>query len=85
MIGRLGGDEFAVLLTNTSLAESDRAVQHLAQSVRSFNQNGQRQYALSFSVGAVQFDPKRHFDVSELLQQADALMYQNKKAARAQA
>lgn len=85
VIGRLGGDEFAVLLTNTSLAESDRAVQHLAQSVRSFNQNGQRQYALSFSVGAVQFDPKRHFDVSELLQQADALMYQNKKAARAQA
>jgi diguanylate cyclase (GGDEF)-like protein len=85
VIGRLGGDEFAALLTNTSEGESDRVLQHFAQRVKSFNQNGQRQYELGYSVGVVEFDPARHYDVSDLMQQADALMYQHKKAARAQA
>jgi diguanylate cyclase (GGDEF)-like protein len=83
VIGRLGGDEFAVFLTNTSLDDSVVVLQHLQQAVQAFNQSGQRQYQLDYCVGAVQYDPERHPDLAALQRDADAAMYERKKARRA--
>ncbi len=85
VIGRLGGDEFAVFLTNADLAESDTVLAHFAQSVREFNVLRPRPYALAYSVGVVQYDAARHADLAALQHSADALMYERKKARRAQA
>lgn len=83
VIGRLGGDEFAVFLTNTSLDDSVVVLQHLQQAVQAFNQSDQRQYQLDYCVGAVQYDPARHPDLAALQRDADAAMYERKKARRA--
>ncbi len=82
VLGRLGGDEFSVLLTNTNRQDLDRALCHLRQTVDRCNREDQRGYDLAYSVGAVQFDTSRHASVEELLAEADALMYEQKRQRR---
>jgi diguanylate cyclase (GGDEF)-like protein len=85
VIGRLGGDEFAVFLTNTALAGTQPVLGHFENAVQKFNQHGQRQYGLHYSVGAVEFDPAAHQTIGDLMQSADALMYERKRQSRAAA
>lgn len=85
VIGRLGGDEFAVFLTNTPSAEAEPVLKHFERAVQQFNQHGQREYELRYSVGAVEFDPAVHDSIGDLMQNADALMYKQKSERRASA
>ncbi|BEV16997.1 sensor domain-containing diguanylate cyclase [Herbaspirillum sp. DW155] len=85
VIGRLGGDEFAAFLTNTAKADAAIVLQHLQQAVAAFNQRGQRQYQLEYSVGVAQYDEARHPDLATLMGQADEAIYECKKARSAPA
>lgn len=82
VIGRLGGDEFAVFLTNTGADEAQPVLQHFDTAVQQFNQHGLREYDLRYSVGIVQYDPAVHASIGDLMANADASMYQQKKARR---
>lgn len=82
VLGRLGGDEFAVLLTNAAHQELNNALRRLQQSIKQYNHEAQRGYDIVYSVGAVLFDATRHADVADLLVEADALMYEQKKQTR---
>ncbi|EJN07300.1 sensor domain-containing diguanylate cyclase [Herbaspirillum sp. YR522] len=82
VIGRLGGDEFGVFLTNTALADVEPVLQSFERAVQQFNQHGQREYDLHYSVGVLEFDPARHAHIGDLMQGADALMYDRKKKRR---
>ncbi len=79
LIARLGGDEFAIVLPGTGPEEAPKIFEEL--------QNHIRELALecgmlvSFSVGAVTFE-KAPASVSEMLKQADDLMYEVKKAGK---
>lgn len=79
VVGRLGGDEFAVLLTNASKQEWNCALDRLRQSVDQYNREAKRGYDIVYSLGAVQFDAVRHADFADLVAEADALMYRQKK------
>ncbi len=80
VIGRLGGDEFAVLLTNTSAPACTEALARLQRAVDVLNQEGQRGYEIQFSAGQLAVDDSPHQSLEALLSQADALMYQQKRA-----
>ncbi len=79
VVGRLGGDEFAVLMTNASGAELDNALERLQSAVDAHNQKSTRGYAIGFSYGRVTIDAAGHANVSDLMVEADTLMYQQKK------
>jgi len=80
VVARLGGDEFAVLLTGTNDADSQRALARLNEAVTERNQYSDRAYPLAFSGGTTtcQTDQKNQ-DIAELLRQADAQMYDQKR------
>ncbi len=80
IFGRLGGDEFAVLLTGTPGMNSEQAImKRLQKSIERVNKKRGRQYKLSMSVGIVKHDHKKPLIIDELIEKADAQMYEAKK------
>lgn len=72
-----GGDEFCVLLTGTNAENADKPLVNLSAALHEENMN--LPYDVGYSVGTVSFDPERHQQVDDLLMEADASMYREKK------
>ena len=83
VIARLGGDEFVVLLTDANYAKSGLILNRLDQVAKAYNETAARGYDILYSVGIVEFDPKKHHNVEDLLEDGDRLMYAQKKTKRA--
>ena len=86
VIARLGGDEFALLLTGTTNEQAKEVIDRLEKSIQSYNQSEKRGYDINFSEGIVTLDLSKessnvdqNLSIEALLDQADALMYKNKK------
>jgi diguanylate cyclase (GGDEF)-like protein/PAS domain S-box-containing protein len=80
ILARLGGDEFAILLTELSdLAMSHVIIDHIQDNIEEHNELSTQDYELSVAAGIAHFDPDQPCTISELLNQADKLMYSNKK------
>lgn len=77
LIARLGGDEFTILAVGGETPESMLA--RLEKAVTQFNKGNTSPYALSFSIGTVRCLPQEDKSLLELLADADALMYQQKR------
>jgi diguanylate cyclase (GGDEF)-like protein len=77
--GRLGGDEFVLLLATATENSQDGVRRRLQEQLDSCNAEPGRRYKLSFSVGIVAVAPEQQLSIEELVSQADALMYQEKK------
>ena len=82
IISRLGGDEFVVLNVNASLESADILANRIQSLLEKGNQQGDWPYQLSLSIGIARFDPKVPCKVSELIAQADALMYAQKQTRK---
>lgn len=82
VLARLGGDEFAVLMTGTDRSGAEYFAQELNQRLteKPFR-FGDRSYRVSASIG-IALIPEHGKDVEELMANADAAMYQAKKAGR---
>jgi diguanylate cyclase (GGDEF)-like protein/PAS domain S-box-containing protein len=82
VIARLGGDEFAVLAMVPLGMDSEILAMRLQSQVDTHNARGHRPYQLSMSVGIVGYDPKTQKSIGDLLTQADAAMYEQKRHKR---
>jgi diguanylate cyclase (GGDEF)-like protein len=80
VIGRLGGDEFVALMTDCSEAHGQGVLTRLQAAVAAHNRSAGLGYDIRFSVGAASFDPVCPLSVSDLIQQADARMYEHKRS-----
>jgi diguanylate cyclase (GGDEF)-like protein len=78
IVARLGGDEFAVLAPEATCQDQEVILRRLQRKVRDLNTE-RPNYELSISVGVARFDPKRSTSVGELMEEADAAMYQEKR------
>lgn len=85
VIARLGGDEFCALLSGTGVVKSDSPLRRLRLKVARRNEKHPELPALQFSFGLTSFDPRRHVGVEDLLQEADAAMYEQKREHHAAA
>ena len=78
VVGRVGGDEFAVI-THGRQPDLAPALRRLDDATATPNRAGDRPYRISLSVGQVTSDPQGEESLTELLDRADAAMYQTKR------
>ena len=81
VLGRVGGDEFAVI-THGRHADLTSALRRLDDAAEEVNRAGNKPYQISFSVGGATFEPQSDQSLAELLNRADAAMYEQKKQKR---
>jgi diguanylate cyclase (GGDEF)-like protein/PAS domain S-box-containing protein len=82
ILARLGGDEFVALIAKSD-PETERVIlNRLDDVVEERNRSADLPFALSLSVGAASYDPQAPLSIEELLQRADAMMYEEKRLRR---
>ncbi|MBN1375048.1 MAG: GGDEF domain-containing protein [Dehalococcoidia bacterium] len=79
IIGRIGGDEFAVLATATQQDYSKFIINRLKEHLDINNAKGKHEYKLSLSIGVTSC-PESPCSIEDMLNRADQLMYEQKKA-----
>jgi len=82
IIARLGGDEFAVLQICNSENCCNILQERLEKNLQEYNSLPEHPFTLSLSIGFAYFNPEQPKDLEELLAQADAQMYEHKKARK---
>lgn len=80
IIGRFGGDEFVVLLTNAPVDFSEKIVARLRKNIERYNRSSSQGYKISFSEGLVDINHGDMLSIVAILDAADMLMYQKKRA-----
>jgi len=84
IIARLGGDEFAILHICSTANCCQTLQKRLEEQVAAFNALPDQPFPLDFSIGFAYYDPSAPLSLEEMLTQADAAMYEMKKAKKAQ-
>ena len=79
VIARMGGDEFAVLAIDTTEVNSEIFTGRLQSLIDARNNQKNRNYKLSISLGCSFYDPGNPCSIDELMVQADQLMYEEKR------
>ncbi len=75
---RYGGDEFIIVSPETSTAENDGMIGRIKRNIHLWNKEYESEnYSLSFSHGFAVFDKEK--DLKQVLEEADAKMFRNKK------
>ena len=82
IIGRLGGDEFAVLAIEATGESAELLVERLRERFREFNESRREAYQLSVSIGMVRHDGDMRVRLEDILSEADAAMYADKRSKR---
>ncbi|MFZ3136839.1 MAG: GGDEF domain-containing protein [Thermodesulfovibrionales bacterium] len=82
IIARIGGDEFVVIPVGIHGDYADIIITRLQKSIDIFNEERKHHYKLSMSLGIAYYNPERPCSIDELLEQADKLMYEQKREKR---
>ncbi len=85
ILSRLGGDEFAVLMVGKEDEVDERAIiSRFQEHLEHINSQADRAYELWISTGAVRYVYDAPCSVEDLLAQADALMYEQKRKQKSE-
>lgn len=82
VLARLGGDEFCVLLPEDSPEDAESPIARLQAMTDIHNMQNNRPYKVGMSVGTARFDPVEPISVEDLIERADAAMYDHKISGR---
>ncbi|MCS6875235.1 MAG: GGDEF domain-containing protein [Aquificaceae bacterium] len=82
VLARWGGDEFAIIMPNTQKTQALRVAERLKKTIEDLDIiiEGER-LTLSFSYGVVEVSEK-YKDVGEMIEEADRLMYEQKRSRK---
>jgi diguanylate cyclase (GGDEF)-like protein len=81
VLGRIGGDEFAVFATGPTTPARE-IEERIAANIEHHNQCFPDQPSLSMSIGIVRCDPQTPHSLEDMIHQADAAMYIEKRRKR---
>lgn len=79
VVARLGGDEFVVFALEVTPETIAAFVERLGEAIRAFNATHSRPYDLSVSVGTALAPATEKVKLGDLLSEADAKMYEEKR------
>jgi diguanylate cyclase (GGDEF)-like protein len=82
IIARIGGDEFVAFAVGTDEDHVAIMTNRLQENIENFNEKNNNRYTLRISTGLVTYDPNSVQSIHELLAEADALMYEDKKSKK---
>jgi diguanylate cyclase (GGDEF)-like protein len=82
VVARLGGDEFAIVLPRCSVAEARSVGTEIATAIREHAPNEEGVPPITVSVGIAMFGPDLVADLESLEEEADAALYEAKRAGR---
>lgn len=77
---RLGGDEFFILLPNNKKEEAEEIIKKIILNIDIENEKRPRPYVISFSYGIVEVESDNNKSIDEIMQLADAKMYEYKQS-----
>jgi len=83
IIARLGGDEFGVLALEAADESAELLVERLRERVQDFNDSSPEPYQLSVSIGMAHHDDDPRIRLQDMVTEADAAMYREKRAKKA--
>ncbi len=81
IVARLGGDEFVILVPHCS-KNTDEFYPRLQANIDRFNQEHNYSYKLSISLGVTECALNENVSLEQLIEEADKLMYEHKRAKR---
>ncbi|MEA5601697.1 sensor domain-containing diguanylate cyclase [Nostoc sp. UHCC 0252] len=81
IVARLGGDEFIVFISSY-FKDADSIEACLQVNTANFNQQQNRKYQLSMSIGIERYSPGSNMSLEQLIASSDELMYANKRLKR---
>ncbi|MEH2026068.1 sensor domain-containing diguanylate cyclase [Nostoc sp.] len=81
IVARLGGDEFIVLISSY-FKDADSIQARLQANITNFNQQQNRSYELSMSMGIERYSPESNMPLEQLIARSDELMYVQKRLKR---
>ena len=82
IITRMGGNEFAVLAVEATSDGATLLLNRLRERIEDFNQSHRESYQLTVSIGVARHDGEDRMRLEDLLTQADAAMYEEKRTKR---
>lgn len=82
IIGRLGGDEFAVLAVRDPASREAGLLRRLRRKLAAFNARRELACPLSISTGIVRLERREQATLEEFVENADRLMYDEKRRKR---
>ena len=82
LCGRLGGDEFVALAVSCLDPTGEVLLRRLDERLAAHNARPGRSYTLSIGRGVVRFDPDHPRSLQQLLDQADARLYEDKRGRK---
>ncbi|MBM7561555.1 GGDEF domain-containing protein [Fusibacter tunisiensis] len=83
VVTRLGGDEFMVIFKKCDVHQARKVWYRIQDDIFKFNASGQFVFPVSASVGFTEYHPRKHNNVIQLIHEADAAMYEQKKTLKA--
>ncbi len=81
IVARLGGDEFIVFISSY-FKDANSIQAHLLTNVANFNQEQNRSYQLSMSMGIERYSAESNMSLEQLVARSDELMYAHKRLKR---
>ncbi|MHC5673913.1 sensor domain-containing diguanylate cyclase [Nostoc sp.] len=81
IVARLGGDEF-IVLSSSYFQDADSIQVCLQANIANFNQQQNRSYELSMSMGIERYSSESNLSLEELIAKSDELMYAHKRLKR---
>jgi diguanylate cyclase (GGDEF)-like protein len=82
IVARIGGDEFAALAIGVDPERAPALMTVIEQRIARHNAREGRSYRLGMSLGYSLYDPHHPRSIGELMEDADASMYRNKRSKR---
>jgi diguanylate cyclase (GGDEF)-like protein len=79
IISRRGGDEFTIFIVDMNLEVLPRIKERLLKYTTEYNRQSGKPYQISITIGAVPFKSAEKVTLEELINQADSLLYEQKK------